>query len=140
MANTLTLQLAQDYVRRSLELATAQNLRIAVAIVDKGGHVVASARMDGAGFISLEVATRKARAGMNFAAPTHAVLEGSAHDPAIARAFEAMDDHLLVIPGGFPVTAIADVVGGFGIAGAHHSQDRAIGEKVIAQIALAAAE
>jgi glc operon protein GlcG len=109
MAKDLPLKLAQDYLKRSLELARAQDMRIAVAVVDRGGHVVASARMD-------------------------------ASDPLISRAFEAMDDHLLVLPGGFPVTLVADVVGGFGIAGGHYSQDRAIGERVISQIALEAAE
>jgi glc operon protein GlcG len=140
MAKDLPLKLAQDYLKRSLELARVQDMRIAVAVVDRGGHVVASARMDGVGQINLDVATRKARAGMSFASPTHAMLEFTASDPLISMAFEAMDDHLLVLPGGFPVTLVADVVGGFGIAGGHYSQDRAIGEQVISQIALEAAE
>ena len=121
------LQTAQDLIAKTLEAAAAQRVRIAVAVVDSAGRVVASARMDGVGYINLEVATRKARASANFGAPTHAVLEMISSDATVMTALQATSDEMIVLPGGFPMEG----GGGFGIAGGHYMQDRAIGEQVL---------
>jgi glc operon protein GlcG len=121
------LQIAQDLIEKVLEVAAAQRVRVAVAVVDAAGNVVANARMDNVGYINLEVATRKARASANFAAPTHAVLEMVSQDATLVSAFRATSDEMIVLPGGFPLAG----GGAFGIAGGHYKQDRAIGEQVL---------
>lgn len=132
-----SLASAQAVLGRVLDAARAQSLAVAVVVVDLGGRVVASARMDGVGFVNLEVAQRKATAAASFGAPTHVVAELAA-DPLLASALAAVDD-VLVLPGGFPLTAAgglpadgAAAVGGVGIAGGHYSQDRAVGEAALA--------
>jgi uncharacterized protein GlcG (DUF336 family) len=131
----LSLELALRYLEQGLALAKEQRLRVALAIVDKGGHLVAAARMDGVGYINIEVARRKATAAMNFGAPTHDVLDGVSHDATLMAGLQAMSNEIIVLPGGFPITQVVTVVGGLGIAGGHYSQDRMLGEQLIATLA-----
>ena len=56
----LTLDLAQQCISKAIEIAKEMRLRVAVVVVDRGGHTIASARMDGVGYINLEVARLKA--------------------------------------------------------------------------------
>jgi uncharacterized protein GlcG (DUF336 family) len=141
MANpVLTFALAARAVQLAAAFAEEQRLRVAVAVVDKGGHLVAGARMDGVGYINMEVARRKAVAAVTFGAPTHDVLDYTGNDPYLPGAFQAMSAELIVLPGGFPLTQVVDVLGGLGIAGGHYSQDRMLGERVIAALAEQAAQ
>lgn len=134
---TLPLHAAQAALARTLEAARADGLAVAAVVTDLGGRVVTAARMDGAGFVHLEVAQRKATAAATFGAPTHVVAELAA-DPLLAGALTAVRD-VLVLPGGFPLTADgalaadgAACAGGLGIAGGHYTQDRAVGEAALA--------
>lgn len=131
-SSTLNLKLAMGYLQRGLALAHEQHLRVAFAIVDRGGHMVAAARMDGVGYLNLEVARRKAIAAMNFGAPTHDVLEAVGQDAIVMAGFQAMSHDIIVLPGGFPITQLVSIVGGLGIAGGHYSQDRMLGEQLLA--------
>lgn len=134
---TLPLHAAQAALARTLDAAREEGLAVAAVVTDLGGRVVAAARMDGAGFVHVEVAQRKATAAATFGAPTHVVAEMTA-DPLLAGALTAVRD-VLVLPGGFPLTADgalaadgAPCVGGLGIAGGHYTQDRAVGEAALA--------
>jgi glc operon protein GlcG len=125
--------------QRVIELATAEAstllLRIAVVVVDRGGHIVAAARMDNVGFLNVEVARRKATAAVTFGVPTHGLSEALDRDERLARAMGATGDQVITLPGGFPLTEIATTVGAFGIAGGHYEQDQQIGERVLKALA-----
>jgi glc operon protein GlcG len=110
-------------------------LRVAVVVVDRGGHVVASGRMDNVGFVNTEVARRKATASVTFGVPTHAMAEMLERDEQLRSAMSATGDFVVTLPGGFPLTEIATTVGGFGIAGGHYEQDQLIGERVMKTLA-----
>jgi glc operon protein GlcG len=131
---TITLDRARAYVDAALDLARQRHVRIAVAVVDRGGHLVAAARMDDVAYLNLEVARRKANAAQILGAPLKAVMEGVGDDQGVLRAFAATADEMVVLPGGFPITEVVSVVGGLGIAGAHYAVDHDIGEAVIAKL------
>lgn len=118
-------------VARTVAEARTQGLAVAVAVTDLGGHVVAAGRMDGVGFVSAAAARRKAVTAASFGAPTAGVAAMVADDPALAAALRAAPE-LELLPGGFPLQVDGTTVGGIGIAGGHHSQDQALGEKVLA--------
>lgn len=109
-------------------------LRIAAAVVDRGGRVVAAARMDDVNHLNLEVAVRKARAAQSFGVPLKDLLDGVAGDVALMQAFVAMGQEVIVLPGGFPIVSGARVIAGLGLAGGHHQQDHDIGQQVIAEL------
>jgi glc operon protein GlcG len=131
---TITLEHALAHVNKAIEIAKSRRIRIAVVVVDRGGHVIASARMDEVAYINIEVARRKANAAQLLSAPTHAVLEGVGDDGHILRAFDAMASDMIVLPGGAPITEVVTVVGGLGVAGAHYSMDKEIVQATIADL------
>src|SRR5438477_174295 len=56
----LSLAEAQTLIQAAHEHATAESLRVTVAVVDEGGHLIALGRMDGAPAISPQIAESKA--------------------------------------------------------------------------------
>jgi glc operon protein GlcG len=127
---TVNVAHAMDLVRRVLDEADTRSAAITVVVVDKGGHVVASARGDGVGFVATDFARRKAVTSATFAAPTSDIAESFGQDPMLASAFSGSPD-VLLLPGGFPVLVDGACVGGLGIAGSHYSQDHAVGQAVL---------
>jgi glc operon protein GlcG len=112
------------HLRSAVDAATAANARIAVAIVDTGGRVLGSLRMEGVGFVQLDAAIRKATTSANFGAPTAMMAEMMGGDPKLAPVLH--DPTLLVLPGGAPLRDGGVVIAGIGIAGGHYSQDQAV--------------
>lgn len=51
---------ARHAIDSAMSFARECNLRLSFAVVDAGGHIVAAARMDGAAFVTTEVARGKA--------------------------------------------------------------------------------
>lgn len=127
----LTLQRALDIVHAAVQQGSELGVPVAVAVVDRGGRVLASARSEQAGYINLKAAQRKAVASANFGAPSHMVLDMVKGDAVLLDAVMSEADTLL-LPGGFPIVIDGVPVGGFGVAGGHYSQDQTIGEQVFA--------
>jgi glc operon protein GlcG len=104
--------------------ASQQNLKVAVVVVDTGGRVVGSVRMDGVGFLNHDAALRKAVASANFGAPTAMLGKMMGGDPMLAPVMN--DPAMLLLPGGAPLRVDGVLVGGIGIAGGHYNQDQAV--------------
>jgi uncharacterized protein GlcG (DUF336 family) len=56
----LSLAQAQGLIQAAHEHATGESLRVTVAVVDEGGHLIALGRMDGAPPLSPQIAESKA--------------------------------------------------------------------------------
>jgi glc operon protein GlcG len=128
--SNVDLATAQGLVRKAVESAQAQGVPIAVAVVDRGGHVVASARMDGVSFLMLEVATKKATFAGAMGVPTHMIVEMAKGDEVLALAFSGEPD-IVALPGGLPIASDGGPIGGLGVSGGHYTQDQAIAEAAI---------
>jgi len=124
------LATAQSLVTKAVEAARAQGRPAAVVVVDRGGHVVASARMDGVSFVMADVARRKATLSSAMGAPTHVIAEMAQGDPALANAFTGSSD-VIALGGGFPIMGDGGPIGGLGVAGGHYSQDQAVAEAAV---------
>jgi len=111
---------AQAVVERGRRAAEALGLAMTIAVVDDGGHLVAFARMDGAKFVTVGMATGKAwtaaSAGIGGTA-LMALLESS---PRVAPAFAtATGGRFLAAPGGVPLPG----GGAVGVSGGSEDQD-----------------
>jgi len=121
---------AAQIVARALAAGEKEHLKLAVAVVDAGGNLIAAGRADDSGFASLDAAIGKARLSANIGAPTHAVAHMAGQDPLLLAALSA-DGRFTVLAGGFPIMDDKNVEGGFGVAGAHYSQDQLIAEAAL---------
>src|SRR5215470_2068051 len=66
----VTLRQATECIERGLARARELGFRVAIAVVDDAGHLVACHRMDGALWVTPEIARAKANAAAAFRAST----------------------------------------------------------------------
>ena len=103
--------------------ATARGLAMTIAIVDDGGYPLRLERMDGAGKLTAKVALAKARTAALMRAPSRALAERVAAEPALL----ALTDYL-PMPGGVPLKSGGIVIGAIGISGGRNEDAEAVAE------------
>ena len=135
----LTLKEARAAIERGVAKAQELGFKVAVAVVDAGGHLVACDRMDGALWITPEIARAKANAAAAFEATTQDLETRFATARALfAGNVAALGDYKLVFGrGGVPLVAGDRIVGAVGVSGAvppdndHLIADAAAGHPVV---------
>lgn len=123
---------AQAAIAAALVEARKQQLNVSIAVVDASGYLVAFHRMDAAPFVSVELASGKARTAALFRRPSKA-----AEELATTRTpFIAIEGLKGSIEGGVPVVVNGEVVGAVGVSGATSAQDASVaaaGSSAVAQ-------
>lgn len=121
----------------AVDYATAQGWRINVAVVDRGGNLMAFLRMPGAFIHSIDIAIDKAYTSASFGFPTKAWMGAIGHDDGMKLGFAAQP-RLIVFGGGLPIAEGAgDWLGGIGVSGASEAQDEECARAGLAAIGLA---
>jgi glc operon protein GlcG len=127
----LTLAGARRIQEGAQKKAVEMKLKVNIAVVDDGGHMIAFERMDGARPASAYTATTKAITAATFRAPSGPIPPGtSAPDPllnlSLQNAALASGGKLTTLPGGIPVSVDGQVIGGVGVGGGSGEQDATI--------------
>jgi uncharacterized protein GlcG (DUF336 family) len=104
--------------------AAARGLALAAAVVDDGGNVVASARMDGAALGAMPLAIGKAYTAVLWDTPTGSFM-ASTQPGGDDWGWNATDPRIVVYAGGVPLHADGALVGGVGASGATAAEDEA---------------
>ena len=135
MRRVLTLELARKLIEEAEAEARAQGLLLSFAVVDAGGHVVAVARMDGADWITPEVALGKAWTAAAFRSPSAAQGDKARDLVAFAGSISAAT-HGRYTPqiGGLPIEIDGSAAGGMGASGATGQEDEAVVRAAIASV------
>ena len=123
----LTLDLARRLIEAAEAEARERELKLAFAVVDAGGHVVAIARMDDADWITPDVALGKAWTAAAYRSPSAA--QGDKAKDLIAFAGSiSTATHGRYTPqiGGLPITVDGAAAGGMGASGATGQEDEAV--------------
>jgi uncharacterized protein GlcG (DUF336 family) len=120
----ITLDKALALIRAGEDDARRQDLALAFAVVDAGGHLVALQRMDGAPWIAPEVALGKAWTAAAYKAPSAAQGDKAKNLVAFAGAIStATGGRYTPQIGGLPITDGDVVVGAMGASGGTGQQD-----------------
>ena len=117
---TLNLIQANSIIDVALATARQRNFaRLAVAVLDAGGHLIAFKREDGAGFARFDIAFGKAWGALGMGFGTRELADRAARFPAFMTAVAAATQgRMLPSPGGVIVLGLGDeVVGAVGISG-----------------------
>ena len=130
-ASTLSLAGAQAMIDAARQAAESQGARVSIAVLDRGGHLVAFARMDGIHPGTVAVAEAKARTALLYNRPTEALAQALAGGNT---AILTLPD-LVALPGGVPVPGTAAASGAIGVSGAAPDVDEAIARAGAAAIA-----
>jgi uncharacterized protein GlcG (DUF336 family) len=115
----VSLEVAQRLMAGVIEHGARNGWRLAVAVVEPSGELVAFARMDDTQYGSIYVAQRKAATAARYRLAT-AVLEERVVGGRIV--ILANDDYF-PFPGGRPIVVDGRVIGAIGVSGATSAQD-----------------
>jgi uncharacterized protein GlcG (DUF336 family) len=135
----VTLALAQELLAGVVTEAGERGVSMGAAVVDRGGNVVASVRMDGAQIIALPLAVDKAFTAVACGRPSEA-WAGSTQPGGGDWGFNTtLGGRIVVFAGGMPVVVGGEVVGGLGVSGAAASVDKACAQAGLTSAGLPAA-
>lgn len=113
--------------------ARAAGVRVSLAVVDDGGHLLGFARMDGVHTGTVKVAQAKARCAAGFRKPTREMAQSLAAGMSALLTLPGS----LPIPGGVPIRLGEQVVGAIGVSGASPDTDDEIakaGEAAVSKL------
>lgn len=135
----LSLNGAELIVRECRAKAEAMQLKVNIAVVDDGGHLVAFARMDGARPGSAFTAQTKAVSAATFRIPTGPSPAGTTtpdplHNLSLQNAAAVSGGKMTTLLGGVPVMIDGHVVAAVGVGGATGEQDAEIARAGIAAL------
>lgn len=128
----LNLAGAQTIVDAAKAKADAMGLKVNIAVVDSGGHLLAFARMDGARPASIYTARSKAVTAALKLGDTGPTVRGDAPPDArlnlaIENAAAMSGGTFTTLNGGTAVVVNGQVIAGIGVGGATGAQDSEIG-------------
>ena len=134
----VTLDHARTCIGRGIERAKELGFLVAIAVVDEAGHLVACERMDGALWVTPEIARAKANAAAGFRATTLDLEERFTRRMLFADNVATLGGYEFVFGrGGVPLVADGRVIGAVGVSGAvpadndHAIADAAAGHPTI---------
>lgn len=127
----LNLSGAETALQASKAKAAEMKLKVNIAVVDDGGHLLAFARLDGARPASLYTAITKATSSATFRAATGPVPPGvEKPDPllnlSVQNAAAVSGGKFTTLFGGVPIVVDGQVIGAIGVGGASGEQDAEI--------------
>jgi glc operon protein GlcG len=134
----VSLRQARACIERGVDKARELGFLVAIAVVDEAGHLVACDRMDGALWVTPEIARAKANAAAGFRASTLDLEERFSKRMLFADNVATLGDYAFVFGrGGVPLVEDGRVIGAVGVSGAvpadndHAIADAAAGHPVV---------
>jgi uncharacterized protein GlcG (DUF336 family) len=112
----ISLATANRLLNATMEACHAQGKTLAAALVDRSGNLVALQRDDNVGPHNTLAAQRKAYTALSTKTATGQLADNARANPQTQNL--ATLPELLLLGGGVPLTAGADVIGAIGVAGA----------------------
>ncbi|MCW8335584.1 GlcG/HbpS family heme-binding protein [Vibrio paucivorans] len=113
ISSSSAFSLAHEAVKQ----CEAKGYNVTATVVGVSGNVIAQLRSDNAGTHTLDSSRQKAFTAMSMKQPTANLMKLIAEKP-IMQPLQTMDDNLLFLAGGMPITINNAVVGAIGVGGA----------------------
>jgi glc operon protein GlcG len=127
----LTLEGARTIIAAAARRAASMKLKVNIAVVDDGGHLLSFDRMDEARPASGYTAITKATTAATFRQPTGPLPAGTASPDLLLNlslplAAQASGGKITTLHGGIPVIVDEQVIGGVGVGGGTGEQDATV--------------
>ena len=129
---SLSLKDANELIDKAHAKAAELGVRVTVAVVDEGGHLIALSRMDGAPPLSPQIAEAKAVGAAMFLRDGGALAQIAQDRPGFFSAADRMV-RVPLIPGigSIPIKHEGRYVGAIGVSGARPEQDLECAETAV---------
>jgi uncharacterized protein GlcG (DUF336 family) len=123
---TLTLAGARRVLDAAVEHAARLGVAVCIAVVDRAGDAILTARLDGAPTLSAAIALDKAWSVTSFnGLPTDRWWDAIKDDPSLVHGI-TKTPRLMIFGGGAPVMVDGALVGAVGVSGGSAEQDTEI--------------
>ena len=125
----LTLELADRVLEACRARAGAMGVTVSVVVVDEGGHIVGAARMDGARFLTVDIAFGKAHGCIGFHRTGAEVAEfGRAAPGFVSSLAAASHGRFFAALGSMRIVRDGEEIGAVGVSGGSGEQDHEIAQ------------
>jgi uncharacterized protein GlcG (DUF336 family) len=131
----VSAEAAAAAVQAAVAHAAKNGWRVNVAVVDRGGNLMAFLRMPGAFLHSIQIAIDKAYTAASFGFSTKQWMSLVGSDEGMKLGFSSQP-RLIVFGGGLPIGA-GEWIGGIGVSGASEAQDEECARAGLAAIGMA---
>lgn len=124
----ISLEQAQALIRRGIAESAAKGHKMAFAVVEPSGELVAFARMDDVPYASIRLAQQKARTSARLRLSTASLEERVLG----GRTVLLSSDEVIAVGGGVPIVVDGRVVGALGVSGGTAAEDAATASSTVA--------
>jgi uncharacterized protein GlcG (DUF336 family) len=128
---SVTREAANALIEAAMKASRDLGFDAAVAVSDATGNLRAFQRADGAPFFTAEVAVSKAWTAASCGIATH-VWNDYIADPKLAPL--ANVQKLMAVGGGLPLFHEGKLIGGIGVSGGSHEQDRQVASTALGNL------
>lgn len=119
----LSVELACIGLQAALTHARENQLQVSIAVVDRGGHLLAMARVDGTPWHSIDLAIDKACTSASFGLPSSALGEMIDNASERVRLNLTLRPDIVAMGGAVPIMLGDQLVGALGVSGASEQED-----------------
>src|SRR5579862_9077427 len=112
----LSLAIATTIAQTAMDKCTAEGYGVSVVVVDRAGQTIVALKGDKAGPHAMENARRKAYTAMTFRTSTSEYAKRYADNNPVVHQQVTLPN-VIAIPGGLPIKAGDEVIGGAGLSG-----------------------
>ncbi len=128
----VTAEIALKMITAATQKADEIGVPMVIAVVDKGGNLVAQLRQDEALLVSIDLSLNKAYSAVAVKIPTETLATVSQPGEPLYGIHTADNGRIVIFGGGLPIEENGKVVGGIGVSGGSVEQDIACAEAGLA--------
>lgn len=124
----INLDMAQKIIAGAEKEGSKIGIQMVITIVDNGGNLVATHRMDDAWIASIDIAQNKAWTSVALKMPTSDLAEATVPNEGFWGLNTTNQGRIVVFGGGFPLKKNDKVIGAIGVSGGLVPQDVQVAE------------
>jgi uncharacterized protein GlcG (DUF336 family) len=127
----ITLDLAKKIIAGAEEEAKRIGVSMVISVVDEGGNMIATHRMDDAWLASIEIAQNKAWTSVALKMPSANLADATVPAAELYGLNTTNHGRLVVFGGGIPLVIDGKVVGAVGVSGSTVPHDIQVAEAAV---------
>lgn len=127
----LSLELAKKIIEGAELEAKNLGVSMVITIVDEGGNLIATHRMDDAWLASIEISQNKAWTSVALKMPTANLADATVPQASLYGLNTTNSGRIVVFGGGIPLTDNGKVVGAVGVSGSTVPHDIQVAEAAV---------
>lgn len=124
----VNLEAAKKIIARAEEEAANIGVQMVITVLDDGGNLVASHRMDDAWLASVDIAENKAWTAVALKMPTSNLEEATIPKAELYGLNTTNQGRIVIFGGGFPLEKDGKVTGAIGVSGSSVENDVKVAE------------